>query len=256
MAASDPYRNDDGCLANMTGYDLGDFLREWLQAEGHDALSVCEVILMDARFEDLRQYVGAANMFWSHVQVEGFVGGMSRQHGKLTDKGLMTTMFLMSRLDGAIADAARRKLPPWESRFPWVDYFCLKQCRADFDVHAVVELIGIIGLVVAAVDNHLDYFGRSFCALELFGAVKGKAELFIFNTITSKKSSMMEILAPQCPADAFLAKYWIGPINAAAAITRDDKDKKQIDEFIRALPGGFDAFNASVTKAILDSCQE
>ena len=35
-------------------------------ADAH--LSVCELILLDDEFADLREDVGAANIFWSHEQ--------------------------------------------------------------------------------------------------------------------------------------------------------------------------------------------
>merc|ERR1712217_405890 len=95
----------------MTGYDLADFLRGWLTREDHQDLSACEVILLDKRFDDLRQYVGVANVFWSHVQMEGFIGCKSRQHGRATQKELWTTLRNICSVDQMLSPSVLAQLP-------------------------------------------------------------------------------------------------------------------------------------------------
>merc|ERR1711862_831211 len=61
-----------------TGYQLCDFLRSsWLPSIGAEKLSVCEVMLTDERFCDLRSSVGLATAFWSHIQMEEVLGNPS-----------------------------------------------------------------------------------------------------------------------------------------------------------------------------------
>lgn len=70
-----PLEEDDRYgLRNMTGYDVCDFLRRWLKQKGYEKLSVCEVILTQELFRDMRCHVKRANVFWSHIQLEDFRG--------------------------------------------------------------------------------------------------------------------------------------------------------------------------------------
>lgn len=43
-----------GGTGNMTGYELADHLRQWLEREGHASRSACEVILADGCFAEAR----------------------------------------------------------------------------------------------------------------------------------------------------------------------------------------------------------
>jgi hypothetical protein len=61
-------------LTNLVGYDICFFIRNWLKREGLEQNSVCEVVLLDDRFRALRDHVGPADVFWSHVQGEDFLG--------------------------------------------------------------------------------------------------------------------------------------------------------------------------------------
>ena len=57
-------------MANVCGYDLAERIKQWLKENRHTALSLCEVVLTDSALRNLRPHVGAANVFWSHIQSE------------------------------------------------------------------------------------------------------------------------------------------------------------------------------------------
>lgn len=207
----DAAEESDGGMSSMTGHDLADFLRQWLRKEGHEGLSVCDVILKDARFKDLRNHVSVANVFWSHIQLEGYCGQNSLHHGATTKGCMRTTLANMHLIDNYASPALKSLLPPTSQRFHWVDYFCLRQCQQDFQVDAIIALIADIGFPVAGVDNDLPYFSRSFSILELYAAIKGGATLGINQMISSSKKNWPQTLAPAKPDDDCLRKFWIGP---------------------------------------------
>jgi hypothetical protein len=76
----DSTRNSTG-LKNVAGYDLCEFLRAWLKRESLPELSVCEVILTQEPYRHLRTHVRRANLFWSHIQLEGLLGRQSTLSG-------------------------------------------------------------------------------------------------------------------------------------------------------------------------------
>jgi len=157
---------------NVTGYDLADYVRNWQREQGLTELSVCEIILVQPEFHQLRQYVGIANVFWSHIQMESFLGWGSTCHDQ-TPKNERSTLLQLSTVHRYFGG----RLPPRESCFFWIDYFCLRQCRSDFDVDCTIDLIKDVGTVVAAMDTGFEYIKRSFCVLELYGAVSGGSNL-------------------------------------------------------------------------------
>lgn len=92
--------------------------------------------------------------------------------------------------------------------------------------------------MVALMDGELQYTDRSFCVLELYAAVAGDAQL-----VCELKGGMRTYV------EHALAKK---PVNCAAAVTRNTKDKQQVDEFISSSVG-FEKMDMIVTKAILQS---
>jgi len=56
--------------SNVVGYDVCSYLKIWQKKESLQDMSLCEIILTDDRFKELRDCVGVANVFWSHVQQE------------------------------------------------------------------------------------------------------------------------------------------------------------------------------------------
>jgi hypothetical protein len=136
-------------INGVTGYDVCDFIRQWLIKEGHHGLSVCEVILTSDQFCHIRPYVGAfgqvarfntcpdlipsfrpsglGNVFWSHLQKEGLLGLSGTFH---------------QIIDACNTHSAQLRGP---ENFLWVDYFSLRQAQSgDFNVAAVVELVKVL----------------------------------------------------------------------------------------------------------------
>ena len=64
-------RIEDGFV---TGYDICAYVRDWAKRFGYDKLSVVEIILIDENLKALRQFVGPAKVFLSHVQVMPSIG--------------------------------------------------------------------------------------------------------------------------------------------------------------------------------------
>jgi hypothetical protein len=188
---------------DMTGYDLCFVLRKWLREQGHSGLSVCEVILKDPRFEDLRKHVKPATIFYSHLQLR------SPQE-----------TFLHLETSACVFEA---KLPPAAEQYWWIDYFSLRQCVNDFKTKQVIILISEIGTTVAEVDEDLQYLRRSFCILELYATVAGNAHLLCV-TAPNGQEDMEKLLAEE-------------PIDSEAAQTRRAVDKETIDEYIRTVVG-------------------
>jgi len=150
-------RYPNGGLMNVTGYDLADYIRKWQKDNHLEHLSVCEIILVKPEFQHLRQYVGFANVLWSHIQQESFLGYSSTYH----DQNTKTEMSTQCMMDFAHMDFQDR-LPQEDSCFYWLDYFCLRQCQGNFDVDCTIELIQDIGKVVSAVDSSFQYIKRHF----------------------------------------------------------------------------------------------
>ena len=108
-------------------------------------------------------------MFWSHIQLEGFV-----------DKNKFgCTVNNLCACDGPARRVQRgtyggAKAPSvyvgYMERAYWIDYFCLRQAAVDFRVPSVVRLIEDIGCLVASVDDEMEYFSRIFCLLEYWAA--------------------------------------------------------------------------------------
>jgi hypothetical protein len=188
-------------LGNMQGYDLQQFLASWLRRKGHADKSVLEVIEADDRFENLRKHVGPAFVFWSHIQLED---------------ALLTTF------SGIFEEEGRGRISALNNisvQTYWLDYFCLRQCQQDFDLHVVLGLVRKIGTLVAAIDPDLVYVSRSFCILEAYAACAWGETNFICHTTGS------------C-ADVFEKKLAEQKIDSKAAQTRSPKDKAKIDELI------------------------
>jgi len=111
---------------HITGYDLLDFVNGWINDNGHTEHSVCEIILLDERFEAFRDTVGPASVFWSHIQRESFAESIQ------TGSGSRPTI---SNLRAAC------NLFCWTNPFFWLDYFCLRQLQQDFHLERIRTLI-------------------------------------------------------------------------------------------------------------------
>jgi hypothetical protein len=175
-----------------------------------------EAILLDPGLSHLRGTVGKSTVFYSHAQ---------RQ-----DPLLDFWKLAHPRPHHA------RVLPEITKRFFWVDYFCLRQCVSDFDVPRTVQLIKRIGCLLADVDDHLEYLNRSFCVLEMFGAVAGNAKILMQTNFSQQEMEQAELKKR--------------PIDVKNAKTRYQKDKRTVDQFIEG-DRGFDKFNEAITEAVI-----
>ena len=136
---------------HMAGYDACVFIRRWLQDHGYADRSLAEVVLTNPEWTDLKEHVGPASLFWSHLQSEPLVG-------------VRSTLGTMAAYLRSSAD----------SPFIWCDYVCLRQARqGDFRIPAVIECVHLAGAVVACIDVEMEYAARSFCLVESFAAVVG-----------------------------------------------------------------------------------
>lgn len=120
------------------------------------------------------------------------------------------------------------------------DYTTLKQCQSDFQMPVVRKTIGTIGFTMAELDNAPKrYLGRSFCMVEMFETINSGGTLCIYMNPLRASNVAAELEAE--------------PIDARAATTRREDDKRQIDSFIEAMEGGFARLNAEITRAVTES---
>jgi hypothetical protein len=202
----------------MTGYDLCSVVRKWLEENGHESRSVCEVILTDNEFKEIRRCVSKATVFYSHIQ----------------SLDPLVTFGEMQQSQESFAV----QLPLTGEQFFWLDYTSLRQCQNDFEPKQVVALVQEIGLTIAEIDEDVEYLKRSFCILELYATFAGGAQLLC------QMNHMRAILMEHGPQ----------LVDARAAATRSIQDKQLIDGFIES-EIGFETFNRTVAEAVADGTQ-
>jgi len=201
--------------STVTGYDCVSAMKHWLRSHGKSHLSVCEVLLHEAPkgFEDLRNEVGPASVFYSHLQSRGIHDTLAcvnsscqtyarelfrsvRQALPEYSEDLLETEHMNS------ITFSRLRHRHWIGKW-WVDFFSLRQCHNDFNVQSIRALIKEVGLTVAEVDWQLGtangparggawgpsrpiavstgdgmrYLKRSFCVYELYCTLEGRARL-------------------------------------------------------------------------------
>jgi competence ComEA-like helix-hairpin-helix protein len=256
----------------LVGYDLQAKVDDWLRNNGHEDKSLCEVVLLDPKFADLRSGVGVANVFCSHMQqgdpwddihrlsealferTERKLGRVELLNGKVVleppfEKHLRCLNSDRKDKGGveAVAAVLRRAAKDTQSSlgsyYVWMDYSSLRQCQSDFKPELVVSLIDKIGrdggLVVGLFDGNHAIMKRSFCVLEVYATQLARAEFAIHIDAGST-----------CAKAALLSE----PIDSSQGETGDTNDKKKIDSWIEDnLAGGYGELNEAVTEAILDS---
>ena len=203
-----------------TGYDLAEAIKVWLKNNNAEDKSVCEV-LKERGWEG----IGEAEVFLSHVQAE-FPGD---------------TLDAMRNIHDRLGPA--RKGTTHRGSKVWVDYFCLRQLKNDFQTQQVEQLIRKTGAVYVSIDGELtgnSYPTRSFCVFELASAVENGATLMIKTPVSGP------LRAPLCPCTCCtysccgcciwhpLPDYTIDAANATA---RRADDKAKVDKYIEEGPG-------------------
>ena len=91
-----------GGFTNVVGYDLANFLRSWLLDNGCKQLSVCEAILLKPELQHLRKHVKHAEIFWSHMQQEPFLGEILSEFSGTDSTGCVDPQLKV----GAVASTA------------------------------------------------------------------------------------------------------------------------------------------------------
>jgi hypothetical protein len=257
---------------NEIGYDVQAYIEEWMHDNHHRDKSLCEVVLTDPAFKDLRDEVGVANVFCSHAQKTPPWQDLhqlsralhSRMELSLGEEGALSDVF-----DDSVSEEERRhqidqRVSELQDRlaaanvgqyFVWLDYTSLRQAikgstkpeggvrtTGDFHPDAVVELIGEIKDMVVLLDKEHSATHRTFCVLEMYAAAKHQMDIFV-----------------QCETCATTKRALIGdPIDSAHATTGDPEDAELIRKYIRTLnpdnpESGFGELNMKVTEAILQS---
>ena len=133
-------------------YDLAEAIRSWLgENESYKKLSMCEVALIDPRFAKARKFVGAADIFWSHVQQERV-------------RGMFLQMIENASGPPPFDEGKHKEQAQHEGIWPeiciWADMFSLRQCVPDFDVAATIGLIQVV--LTSDFDISLETFLEAF----------------------------------------------------------------------------------------------
>jgi len=185
------------CGASLTGYDFASAIRVWLKEEGFEELSVCEASLGTHALG-----VGSAHAFLSHVQLEPLKDTLAAMESELIEKGSNDKCF-------------------------FVDYVGLRQCQSDFHLPKVMQAIAKIGTTVMCLHSRPEtYLERSFCVFEVFATINANKALLCFASgqfleAMSNASSLNDLIL----------------VDVIAAQTRDEKDKRLIDDYISATVG-------------------
>ena len=201
-----------------TGYDLAEATKMWLRMNHAEDKSVCEV-LKERGWEG----IGEAEVFLSHVQAESPV----------------FTFYAMLNIGSRLGPA--RMGTKHQNSKVWVDYFCLRQLKNDFQTKQVEQLIRKTGAVYVCMDGKKtgsSYPTRTFCVFELASAVENGATLMI-NTprsgpLAPPSCGCWPCGACCCPCCCPLPDYTIDAANATA---RRADDKAKVDKFIEEGPG-------------------
>jgi hypothetical protein len=257
---------------NEIGYDVQAYIEEWMHNNNHRDKSLCEVVLTDPAFKDLRDEVGVANVFCSHAQKTPpwhDLNQLSRALHSRMEQALGEEGPLFAIFDASVSEEERRHqidqrvselqgrlaVANVEQYFVWLDYTSLRQAikgsagpgggvrtTGDFHPEAVVELIGEIKDMVVLLDKEHSATQRTFCVLEMYAAAKHQVDIFVqCDTCATTKRSLIR-----------------DPIDSAQATTQDPDDAELIREYIRTLTpddpeSGFGELNMKVTEAILQS---
>lgn len=157
-------QNDGGVDLHLTGYDVNEHVREWLQKNGYEKWSVVEVLaarvtegnkrytlqrrcaptglteLSSQLWEsyegsvDWSKYLGLVNVFYSHIQ----------------SKPITRTFECMKV--GCVTHQADLRMPE-DKTFFWLDYLVLRQCQVgDFSLTNVLSIIQDTGFTMIELD--------------------------------------------------------------------------------------------------------
>jgi hypothetical protein len=231
-------------LKNVVGYDIVEYIKCWLKEYNTNEnnfkyLSMCEVILVDPQFEEIRPCVGIANIFVSHMQSEPLLGNPIHTfemgtNNRMPIKTFESTMHLLW------ANGTFNKSLSLASSYLWMDYTSLRQCQKDFKPKIVVQLIKEIGTVLCLMDSELRIMQRSFCVLELFAATEDEQTKLVCQTNQGIRSRVEHKLAEN-------------PVRSKKAKAHNEEDTMRVLQFFEKSPGGCKQVDEAVTKAMVQS---
>ena len=89
------------------------------------------------------------------------------------------------------------------------------------------------------------------CVLEVYAAVAGGCKLALGSPLQHRHAAI-SALAPLEPSQTKSCGY-PGPIDARQAQALHGDDKRLIDRYIEAMPGGFERLNDAVARAIIEA---
>ena len=218
--------------------------------------------------------MGASTVFFSHIQQEEFLRdtlpavldvtgagemedcaarGSAENEGKAPGKGWRRS-FRRKK------ESANDKGMPEEKALVWLDYFCLRQCRNDFDVHLVLGLIKKIGFLVASIDKDFLYVRRSFCILEAFAGIADPDTKVAFHYAHRRGDGSKARRGERVEGggDGISDRQLCDRINTEEARTRSKKHQNIIHKFITdgsfLYPAvGYAGIDAQLKTALLES---
>ena len=185
----------------------------WLRMNNAEDKSVCEV-LKERGWEG----IGETEVFLSHVQAES----------------PSETLHAMYDID--IRQGPARKGTKHKGSKIWVDYFCLRQLKNDFQTKQVEQLIRKTGAVYVYMDGEetgSSYPTRTFCLFDSAAAIENGATLMIKTPGTGPLAPPL-CCWPCCACCCGLPDYTIDAANATA---RRADDKAKVDKYIEEGPG-------------------
>eukprot|EP00966_Prymnesium_polylepis_P228881 5296492-Prymnesium_polylepis.1 len=120
----------------------------------------------------------------------------------------------------------------------------LRQCVNDFDVKKVIATIGGIGCTMIELDIVPQfYLKRTFCILETYATVVGKAKMLM--TVNLVRAMRMREELQKEPVKAEESKCW------------SEEEERRIKGFIREqVEGGIKGFNKLVTAKMIEGADE
>jgi len=208
-----------------TGYDLAKYIRNFMEAKDYNRFSVAEV-MCTAKYPG----VGKAKAFLSHAQAELCV---------------LTTANLFKAAGYAAGDGDRSK----RTTIPvFVDYFCLRQCRNDFNPSMVRRAIKRINFTIACMTLAQDgvsveMMSRVWCGFEIYCTTKDKVRFWaVFAKSSDLEGCDMQLMIPES-ATSFRFQD---------CESSKPNDKGILMEYIESLPGGVEAANQAVSQACVD----
>lgn len=243
---------------NVTGYDLIRFICDWINRrrfvfDDICKFSVCEMILLCPDFAHIRGHIGIANLYWAHIQMEGFLGLTTQLHG--VDKFNSTLRNLLS----ADANDPSGHLPVRGNRFHWIDYMAIRQEPAVKDFHLVnrehlMHIIADIGVVAFSVDKKWALTKSPWCVFEAYAAKIGNCRTLCCQDFTPSRSVMLSLLR-ETRAGNVSDHMWHGRIDLAKTESWDVIVKWYVFHAVDMSPGGFAELNSFFEQALISSCR-